>query len=77
METIKTPEEVTLPIEGLTDAKTMAAYLKISASMVTKLRNAGAIKPPVKIGASSRWCVDYVRELGVTGVSMPKRSEDA
>lgn len=77
MDTSTKTEEIALPAEGLTSAKTFAAYLEISPSMLTKLRKAGAIKEPVKIGASARWSVDYIRELAVTGVSMPKQSEAA
>lgn len=70
-------EELKLPTEGLTDAKTIATYLKISPSMLTKLRKAGVIKEPIRFGASARWDVGYIRELAVTGVSMPKQSEAA
>ena len=70
----ETDNTVTLPAEGLVDAKTIAAYLNISPSMITKLRKQGVIKPPVKIGASSRWDVDYLRSIAKTGLSLPEPS---
>lgn len=69
--------EITLPASGLTDAKTFAAYLKISPSMFNKLRQNGAIKEPVRIGVSCRWDVDFVRKVAATGLSLPKQNKAA
>ena len=60
--------ETILPADGLTTSKVAAAYLDISESMWNKLRKNGRIKPPIKIGASARWDVAYVRELGTIGI---------
>ena len=79
MEVLKMSEtsEVILPNAGLTDAKTFAAYLKISPSMFNKLRQNGVIKEPVRIGVSVRWDVDFVREVAKTGLTLPKQNQAA
>ena len=78
METTKAETtEITLPAEGLTDAKTFAAYLKISPSMFSKLRQNGVVDEPVRIGVSVRWPVDYVREIAVNGLTLPKQQQAA
>lgn len=60
--------EIKMPAEGLVSAKLITEFLDISPSMWNKLQKNGKIKAPVKIGASSRWPVDYIRNIAKNGL---------
>ena len=74
---VQATKQTAFPLDGLVDAKAITAYLAISPAMLSKLRKAGAIKPPVKIGASARWDVAYIRSIAATGITLPKQSTTA
>lgn len=61
--------ENTLPAEGLIDTKTVISFLSLSPSTWSKLVASGKVHKPVKFGRANRWDVDYIRELGKTGIS--------
>ena len=69
---VQATEQTVFPIDGLVDAKAITAFLAISPAMLSKLRKAGAIKQPIKIGVSTRWQASYIRSLADTGIEFPE-----